>query len=86
MLSCDDVKRRLPGLASGEKATPEVREHLASCDACRGLREATVREVEGVREGLASLSPSPFLEDAVLAAAGRGADEATSPRRWAPAS
>ena len=35
MPTCDDVKRALAGLATGEKPTPEMREHLASCDACR---------------------------------------------------
>ena len=39
MPTCDDVQRALPGLATGETPTPEMREHLASCDACRSARD-----------------------------------------------
>ena len=57
MLTCDDVKRALPGLATGEKPTHELREHLASCDDCRSFNETaqviarsaeTVQSLEGV--------------------------------------
>ncbi len=69
MLSCENVRDLLPGLVTGEKASHDVREHLAMCDACRTERDRLAREIATVREDLAVLAPSPFLEDAVVEAA-----------------
>ncbi len=78
-LSCDDVRARIPGLVTGEKATPEEREHLARCDACREERNRQAKHADRVREGLTSLAPSPLLEDALLDLATEATEE--RPRR-----
>ena len=66
MLTCDDLRERIPAIEAGEHATGDERDHLAACEACR-TEATTIREdLERVRRDLASLAPSPFLEDRVL--------------------
>lgn len=69
MLSCDDVREQLEAIETGEPAPGDVRDHLASCEPCRTEAARVRADMETLRGELASLAPSPFLEDAVLEAA-----------------
>ena len=82
MLSCEKVEKLLPGLVTGEPLPHDVREHLASCDACRDRRDRLASEIADVREDLAALAPSPFLEDAVVEAAHETESPEPTRRPW----
>jgi hypothetical protein len=70
---CAGVREALPGFVAGEPDEPALREHLTACAACRAEERRLAADVERLREGLAGLAPSAFLEDLVLEAA-RAAD------------
>lgn len=65
MLSCKDVREVLPDVVLGETSSEALREHVAACEACRAERERLQDDVAGMRRGLAALTPSPLLEEAV---------------------
>lgn len=65
MLTCDDLHERIPAIEAGEPATGDERDHLASCAHCREEAAAVRDDLERVRQDLATLAPSPFLEDRV---------------------
>lgn len=82
MLTCDAVRNALPGLATGERPSHEVREHLARCDACREARDRLARDVSRIRHDLAALAPTPLLEDAAVDTARTTEIEPRSRRPW----
>ncbi len=87
MLSCNDLRERMPAIEAGEPASGAERDHLAACEACRAEAARVRDDLARVRRDLASLAPSPFLEDAVRDIAAAGQPEPT-PRlsrttRWA---
>ncbi len=86
MLSCDDVRMHLGALETGEPVAGDVRDHMAGCEACRAEARRVRADLETLRGDLASLAPSPFLEDAVLDIA-RDAGSPAARRRtpWLPA-
>lgn len=65
MLTCNDLRERIPAIEAGEPATGEERDHLAACAGCRTEAARARADLERIRGDLASLAPSPFLEDAV---------------------
>ncbi len=66
MLSCEETRLALPGIEAGEHADGTVRDHLASCDACREAASELRTDLERLRAGLSALAPSPLVEDAVV--------------------
>jgi hypothetical protein len=82
MMACERVRDALPGLVAGEPDEGGVREHLATCAACRTEHTALVSDLERVRAGLEPLAPSAGLETAVLEAL--GADEDARPAHRQP--
>ena len=82
MLTCDDLRERIPALEAGEPADGAERDHLASCESCRAEAARARADLARMRQELAVLAPSPFLEDRVVAIA-RDADAETTPARAA---
>ncbi len=80
MLTCNDVQGALPGIVAGERDTEALREHVAACDDCRTERDRLATELGSLREELAALTPSPFLENAVLQTARETEIETRRPR------
>lgn len=61
-MKCEEIKEMLPDLASGSaNETPEMRQHLASCEGCTGKLQA-FRQTMALLDEWQVPEPSPYFD------------------------
>jgi hypothetical protein len=60
-MKCNEIRELMPGLATGNAATPEMNDHLHTCAACAGTLEE-FRQTMALLDEWQAPEPSPYFD------------------------